>query len=164
MAKKRLAEQENIIRRLELTYLMPREVTPLDMGIIDNMAKFPDSNKTRPIEHAIERSRDNLKMLEFFFRNLKSKPRMEIEQSDEFQNFMKSVLDIDGMKFHNMTKAEKERANAIAVQLCSYSIKVMLQTMPSEFLKALKDSAIPLNNLLKGIYNYSKKPTCWFGF
>ena len=70
---------------------------------------------------------------------------------------MPSLLHVSRMAQRTDLRAgSPNRANAIAVQLCSYSINVMLKTMPSEFLKALKDSALPLNNLLKGIYNYSK--------
>jgi len=49
-----------------------------------------------------------------------------------------------------------ESANAFAVQVLSYALNVMVRTMPPEFLKPIKDNTMPLNNLLKAIYNFSR--------
>ena len=55
-----------------------------------------------------------------------------------------------------LTKEEKENVNVFAMQLMTYALKIIVNTTPIEFLKLVKDSAIPLNNLLEAIYSFSK--------
>ncbi len=156
MVKRLHTKQDEIKEWLEATYLVPTKVTPLNLGIIQNPEVFSKSVHAKAYKKGVARAKDDLQLLDFFLRNLRSKYRSQITNSQEFHNVIQSLVDIDDMKGQKMSKQEKESANALAMQLLSYALNVMLRTMPTEFLKPLKDHTLPLNNLLKAIYNFSK--------
>jgi len=113
-------------------------------------------NKKGLLKNGVKHAKEDLKLFNFFLINLRPKYRSQIVDSVEFQNVIQQVLDIGVGNFYDMTKEEKENANALAIRLMSYSLKVIMKTMPVEFLRPLKNTAMPLNTLLKSIYNYSK--------
>ena len=67
------------------------------------------------------------------------------------------VLDVSESRFHNLSKEEKDYARAFANQLLTYSLNVIVKTLPKPFVKLLKDSAMPLNNLLEAIYDFARE-------
>lgn len=156
MVKRLHTKQDEIKEWLEATYLVPTKVTPLNLGIIQNPEVFSKSVHAKAYKKGVARAKDDLQLLNFFLVNLRPKYRNQITNSQEFHNMIQQVLDIGVGNFYDMTKQEKESANALAIQLLSYALNVMVRTMPTEFLKPLKDHTIPLNNLLKAIYNFSK--------
>ncbi|MBL7001809.1 MAG: hypothetical protein ISR80_03520 [Nitrosopumilus sp.] len=156
MVKRLQIKQDEVKEWLEATYLMPIKVTPLNLGIIQNPTIFSKSVHHKAYKKGVARAKDDLQLLNFFLKNLRPKYRSQITNSQEFHNVIQSLVDIDDMKGQKMSKQEKESANALAIQLLSYALNVMLRTMPKEFLKPLKDHTLPLNNLLKAIYNFSK--------
>ena len=156
MVKRLQTKQDEVKEWLEATYLMPIKVTPLNLGIIQNPTIFSKSVHHKAYKKGVARAKDDLKLLNFFLVNLRPKYRSEITNSQEFHNVMQQVFDIGVGNFYAMSKQEKESANAFAVQVLSYALNVMVRTMPPEFLKPIKDNTIPLNNLLKAIYNFSR--------
>ena len=153
---KKDTKQKKHMTYMESTYLLKKRVSPLDLAIINNPDLFSNSKQERSYKNGVEHAKEDLKLLDFFLINLRPKYRNQITNSQEFHNMIQQVLDIGVGNFYNMTKLEKESANALAIQLLSYALNVMVRTMPTEFLKPLKDYTIPLNNLLKAIYNFSK--------
>ena len=141
---------------MESTYLLKKRVTPLDLAIINKSELFTHSKVERSYDNGVQHAKEDLKLLDFFLINLRPKYRTQIINSDEFQAVIQQVLDIGVSNFYTMTKEEKENVNALAIRLMSYSLKVIIKTMPKEFLKPLKNTAMPLNTLLKSIYNFSK--------
>jgi len=156
MVKRTQTKQDKVKERLQSLYLTPTNVTPLNLGIIQNPEIFSNSAHDKAFNKGVRRAREDLQLLNFFLVHLRPKYRSQITNSQEFHNVMQQVLDIGVSNFHEMSKKEKESANAFAVQMLSYALNVMVKTMPSEFLKPIKDNTLPLNNLLKAIYNFSK--------
>ena len=156
MVKRTQTKQDKVKERLESLYLMPIKVTSLNLGIIENPEIFSNSAHDKAFNKGVRRAREDLKLLNFLLVNLRPKYRSQITNSPQFHNVIQQVLDIGVSNFHKMSPKEKEMANAFAIQLLSYSLKTMIHTMPPEFLKPIKDNVVPLNNLLKAIYNFSK--------
>jgi len=153
---KKDTKQKQHMAYMESTYLLKKRVTPLDLAIINNPDLFTHSKVERSYNNGVQHAKEDLNLLDFFLTNLRPKYRTQITNSSEFHNVIKSLLDLSVVKWHKMSKEEMENYNAFAIQLLSYSLNVIVRTMPPEFLKPVKDASIPLNNLLKSIYNYSK--------
>ena len=156
MVKRPQTKKDRAKELLKSTYLTRMSVTPLDLGIIEQPKLFSNSKQERSYKRGVKHAKEDLKLLNFFLINLRPKYRTQIINSTEFQNVIQQVLDIGVGNFYDMTKEEKENANAFAMQLMTYALKIIVNTTPIEFLKLIKDSAIPLNNLLESIYNFSK--------
>lgn len=150
-------KQNDLMEYLEATYLMRKNVSKQDLAIINKSELFPHSKLDRSYNNGVTHVKNDLKLLQFFLIQLKPKYRFQIIQSDEFQNVLLSVLDVSESRFHNLSKEEKEYALTFANQLLTYSLNVIVRTSPKSFIKLLKESTIPLNNLLEAIYNYSRE-------
>ncbi len=153
---KKDTKQKKHMTYMESTYLLKKRVTPLDLAIINKPDLFSNSKQERSYKNGVEHAKEDLKLLNFFLVNLRPKYRSEITNSQEFHNVMQQVFDIGVGNFYDMSKLEKESANVFAVQVLSYALNVMVRTMPTEFLKPIKDNTMPLNNLLNAIYNFSR--------
>lgn len=157
MVNRRKDEGKKLLEYLESTYLLRRNVTKLDLGIINKSEYFPENSKPdRHYNNGVVHARNDLNLLHFFMVQMKPRYRMKILQSIEFNNFIEQVLDIGVTKFNKQTKEEKEYTRAFALQLMNYSLQVMSRTMPLEFTKLLNDAIEPLDDLLSAIYEYSK--------
>ena len=153
---KKDTKQKKHMAYMESTYLLKKRVTPLDLAIINKPDLFTNSKQERSYKNGVEHAKEDLKLFDFFLINLRPKYRRQIINSNEFQNMIQQVLDIGVGNFYDMTKEEKENVNVFAMQLMTYALKIIVNTTPIEFLKLVKDSAIPLNNLLEAIYSFSK--------
>ena len=157
MVNRRKDEGKILLEHLESTYLVRRNVTKLDLGIINKSEYFPENSKPdRHYNNGVNHAKQDLKLLHFFMVHMKPRYRMKILQSTEFNNFIEQVLDIGVTKFNAQTKEEKEYTLAFALQLMSYSLEVMSRTMPVEFTGLLNHAIKPLDDLLRAIYYYSK--------
>ena len=149
--------QNDLIEYLEATYLTRKKVSKQDLAIINKSELFPHSKVDRSYNNGVIHAKNDLKLLQFFLMQLKPKYRFQIIQSDEFQTVIQSVLDVSESRFHNLSKEEKDYARAFANQLLTYSLNVIVKTLPKPFVKLLKDSAMPLNNLLEAIYDFARE-------
>ncbi|AFS82628.1 hypothetical protein NSED_04110 [Candidatus Nitrosopumilus sediminis] len=157
MVNRHKQKGKDLMERLESTYLIRKRVSKLDLGIINDSSYFPENSKPdRHYNNGVVHARQDLKLLEFFMVQMKPRYRMKILHSDEFKNFIESVLDIGVTKFNKQTKEENESSRAFALQLMNYSLQVMSKTMPPEFAKLLNNAIEPLDDLLSAIYEYSK--------
>ena len=157
MVNRRKQEGKRLLEYLESTYLLRRNVTKLDLGIINKSEYFPENSKPdRHYNNGVNHAKHDLNLLHFFMVHMKPRYRMKILQSTEFNNFIEQILDIGVTKFNVQTKEEKEYTRAFALQLMSYSLEVMSKTMPLEFTKLLNVAIEPLDDLLSAIYDYSK--------
>lgn len=153
-----MTKQNNLEERLEATYLVRRNVTKRDLGIINQPSLYPDFKKPdRNNNYAVEHAKADLRLLDFFLVNMKPRYRSKILQSDEFQNVIKQVMGIGVSNFNDFTKEEKDQSLAFAVQMFSYCLEVMSKNMPTEFLQPLLNQITPLNDLVESIYAYMKK-------
>lgn len=150
-------KQMDLMEYLESTYIIRKSVSKQDLAIINKSELFPHSKVDRSYNNGVTHAKNDLKLLQFFLIHLKPKYRFQIIQSDEFQNVIQSVLDVSENRFHNLSKEEKDYALTFSIQLLTYSLNVIVKTLPRPFVKPLKESAMPLNNLLEAIYNFSRE-------
>jgi len=157
MRKRHSDRQKDLMEHLESTFLVRKNVSKLDLAIINNSSLFPkNKKKDRHYNNGVDHTKIDLKLLNFMLNHLKPHYRMKLLSSKEFQNVMTNLLDIDEMKFHKLTREEKERSLAIAVQMLSYCLNVISKTMPKELVPLIVQQIKPLNLTLKGIYKFSK--------
>lgn len=150
-------KQNDLIECLEATYITRTSVSKQDLAIINKSELFPHSKVDRSYNNGVTHAKNDLKLLQFFLTHLKPKYRFQIIQSDEFQNVIQSVLDVSESRFHNLSKEEKEYALTFSIQLSTYLLIAIVKTLPKPFVKPIKESAMPLNNLLEAIYNFSRE-------
>ena len=157
MVNRRKSQGKKLLEYLESAYLVRRNVTKLDLGIINKSEYFPENSKPdRHYNNGVNHAKQDLKLLCFFMVHMKPRYRMKILQSTEFNNFIEEVLNIGVTKFNSQTKEEQEYTRAFALQLTNYCLQVMSKTMPTEFSTLLNVAIEPLNDLVRTIYEYSK--------
>lgn len=153
-----MTKQKDLEEWLDSTYLVRRNVSKRDLGLINQPSLYRNFKKPdRNYNYAVEHARADLKLLNFFLSNMKPKYRTKILQSDEFQNVIQSVMDISMTKFSKYTQEEKDNSLAFTVQMFAYCLETMTKNMPTEFLKPLLYHIEPLNDLMESIYQTMKK-------
>jgi len=157
LVNRRKNKRKILLEHLESTYLVRKNVSKLDLGIINKSEYFPENSKPdRHYNNGVNHAKQDLNLLHFFMVHMKPRYRMKILQSTEFNNFIAQVLDIGVTKFNSQTKEEQEYTNAFALQLTNYCLQVMSKTMPTEFATLLNVAIEQLNDLVSAIYEYSK--------
>jgi len=155
---KRNKRQKDLMEYYEAKYLVPRYVSKLDLAVVTSSDDFPQKmKKDRCFNNAVSQAKSDLALLHFFMIHLKPRYRLKIMQSQEFQNMLTQILDISETKFYLMTKEEQEQLGAFTTQVFNYCITNLGRTIPPDFVKTFNHLAEPLNDLLEGMYEYSRK-------
>ena len=113
--------------------------------------------KDRSYNNAVEQAKEDLRLLDFFLRNLKPRYRLKILSSQEFQNTIALIFNLGELGFSKLTKEEKDYALAMASQMLEFSLAVMAKTMPEQFQKPLSKASVPFIDLLKAISDFARE-------
>lgn len=158
MGSRHTRKQEEQIDYLDATFLLPKKVSALDLAITQQPKLFSKTTKKdRHFNNCVDYALKDLKLLDFFLTNLKPYYRLKILKSVEFQNLIQNVFDVSVGKFYRYTKEEKEITYDIGIQILGYCLELIGKNTPSEFIKPLKRNIEPLSELLKSIYESSRK-------
>ena len=157
MDKRRTSKQKQLIEHLKSKYLVRKDASPYDLANTVKPEIFRNNKKKdRNYNNVVDHAKKDLTFVNFAMNHLQPHFRMKILASNEFQNLITNLLDIDEMKFKKLSNEEKERSLDLAQQMLVYCLNVIAKTMPNEFKPLLVERIKPLNVLLKSIYNYSK--------
>ena len=94
--------------------------------------------------------------LNFLLNRLPQYYRFKILSSDKCKKLFETVLDINDVDLSTLNYKTKVLIINVAVQLLADSITVLKTTMPSQFKRSLKNSAMPFLDLLTAITSYGQ--------
>ena len=158
MLIRRTPKQRKEIDYLETKYLLSNYVSGYDLANINVPSLFPKNlKKDRSYNNAVEQAKEDLRLLDFFLRNLKPRYRLKILSSQEFQNTIALIFNLGELGFSKLTKEEKDYALAMASQMLEFSLAVMAKTMPEQFQKPLSKASVPFIDLLKAISDFARE-------
>ena len=157
MVKRHRTKQTAQMEHLKSTYLMRKNVSALDLAVIQKSSNFPKiTKKDRSYNNGVDHAKADFKELYFFFNHLKPMYRMKILNSNEFNNFLEKILNPQA-SFHLQTKEEQVRSLKIALQMYEFARVVIKENMPEEFQTVLEESSKPFRNMIKAISAYQKR-------
>lgn len=156
MRKILTAEQEKIIDDLQNTYPDTILMNAKDMAILDKLEKFPQVNKSRLNKMLDKKAVQVFNDLNFLLKHLPNSYRFKILNSNNCNEFFKTVMDINTVRLSNLDNKTRDLIIHLAAQLLVYSINVLTTTMPIQFKKSLKNSIIPFVDLLTAISSYGE--------
>jgi len=93
MVKRHRTKQTAQMEHLKSTYLMRKNVSALDLAVIQKPSNFPKiTKKDRSYNNGVDHAKADFKELYFFFNHLKPMYRLRILNSDEFNSFLEKIL------------------------------------------------------------------------
>ena len=158
MQKRRTTKQKDEIEYLDAKFLVRSKVSGFDLANLNKSSIFPkNTKKDRSYNNAVEHAKADLRLLNFFLRNLKPRYRLKILTSQEFQNIIVQIFDLRELGFSRLTKDEKDYALAMASQMLEFSLAVISKTMPVQFQNPLSKASVPFIDLLKAISDFARE-------
>ena len=136
---------------------MRKKIYGYDLAVTQKPSIFRKNKKpSAQFSNCVDSAKADLRLLNFYFNHLKPMYRMRILNSEEFNNFLKKILNPQG-SFHLQTKEERERSLSIALQMHEFARVVIKENMPEEFQTVLEEASRPFWQMIKAIDAYQKR-------